>query len=303
MSDLPDAFWGGWIAVITVVSFVGLAWLLVSIYFTDTGPQEAEAEVWDETLREGAHPAPLWWFWMILVLMVFSVIYLMLYPGLGAFEGLLGWSQGSHIQHTSGEYEARFGGVRKEIVARALPALRSDEQVMHSAQRVYDRNCAVCHGYEASGQAATFPNLTDDVWQWGGSAEQIEQSIRQGRNAVMVPWGGTLGEQGVDEVTDYVLAMGRAEELSGLPGQARYNQFCIACHGPMGQGNPVLGAPSLVDEDWLYGGSEEAVRESIAAGRNGVMPAFGRRLDDAQIRMLVAWLTRHGSEAKASARL
>lgn len=292
MSDMPSDFWSGWIAVITIVSFAGLAWLLVSIYFTDTGPQEAESQVWDETLREGAHPAPLWWFWMILVLMVFSVGYLMLYPGLGAFRGALNWSQAGHVQHTSDEYDERFGKLRRETLARPLEELQRDAQVMQSAQRVFDRNCAACHGYEATGQAAMFPNLTDDVWQWGGSPAQIEQSIRQGRNGVMVAWGIALGDQGVDEVVQYVLALGRGEEASTLPGQIRYNQFCVGCHGPAGHGNPVLGAPSLVDDDWLYGESEDAVRHSVAEGRNGIMPAFGRRLDDAQVRMLVAWLTR-----------
>jgi cytochrome c oxidase cbb3-type subunit 3 len=292
MSDMPNEFWGGWIAVITAVSFVGLAWLIVSIYFTDTGPQEAETEVWDENLREGANPAPLWWFWMILILMVFSVGYLMLYPGLGAFRGVLNWSQASHVQHTSDEYEARFGDMRRTIVAAPLGELQRDAQVMQSAQRVYDRNCAVCHGYDAAGQAATFPNLTDAAWQWGGSPEQIEQSIRNGRSAVMVAWESTLGEQGVAEVVEYVLAMAGGSESTGLPGHSRYNQFCIGCHGSAGEGNPVLGAPSLVDGDWLYGGNEEAVRLSVARGRNGIMPAFGQRLDDAQVRMLVAWLTR-----------
>jgi cytochrome c oxidase cbb3-type subunit 3 len=289
---MPNEFWSGWIAVITVVSFAGLAWLLVSIYFTDTGPQEAESEVWDENLREGASPAPLWWFWMILVLMVFSAGYLMLYPGLGAFGGMLNWSQASHVQHTSDEYDLHFGGVRRAIAAMPLEELQRDARVMQSARRVYERNCAVCHGYDAAGQAAMFPDLTDDAWQWGGSAEQVEQSIRNGRNAVMVAWEGTLGEQGVDEVVEYVLEMSRGSDVTGLPGHPRYNQFCIACHGPAGEGNPLLGAPSLADGDWLYGGNEDAVRHSIARGRNGTMPAFGRRLDDVQVRMLVAWLTR-----------
>lgn len=302
MSDMPNDFWSGWIAVITVVSFIGLAWLLVSLYFTDTGPQEAESQVWDETLREGAQPAPLWWFWMILLLMVFSVGYLMLYPGLGAFRGALNWSQAGHVQHTSNDYETRFGELRRKVTATSLEELQEDVDVMDSARRVYDRNCAVCHGYEATGQAAMFPNLTDDAWQWGGAPAQVEQTIRQGRNAVMVAWGPALGDQGVDEVVEYVLALGRGEDAAMLPGQARYAQFCVACHGPSGQGNPVLGAPSLVDADWLYGGSEEAIRYSVAEGRNGIMPAFGDRLDDAQVRMLVAWLTRPGDQVGSGSR-
>jgi cytochrome c oxidase cbb3-type subunit 3 len=161
---------------------------------------------------------------------------------------------------------------------------------MASAQGVYDRNCAVCHGYEAQGQANLFPNLVDDDWQWGGSPAQIEQSIRGGRQAVMVGWDAILGEQGTANVANYVLALsaGAADEH---PGKMQYDQFCIACHAATGEGNPALGGPDLADDIWLYGGSVEAVTESIATGRLGVMPAFGERLDDTQIRLLVALLT------------
>ena len=79
---------------------------------------------------------------------------------------------------------------------------------------------------------------------------------------------------------------------NGHPGQAQYNQLCIACHGLDGSGNTMFGAPSLIDEVWLYGDSDEAVQHSIGVGRTGKMPAFGERLDDTQIRLLVAWLTR-----------
>ena len=83
---------------------------------------------------------------------------------------------------------------------------------------------------------------------------------------------------------------------AGHAGQARYNQLCIACHGPGGEGNPALGAPSLVDDVWLYGNSPEALVHSVAIGRAGVMPAFGERLDDTQIRLLVALLARPSPE-------
>ena len=292
MTDMPSDFWGGYILVVTVVSLIGLAWLVWSVYFSANGHHEGEeAPVWDETLQEGANPAPMWWFWMILILMVFSVLYLMLYPGLGSFSGMLQWSQGGRLQESVAAYEAEFGGLRQLVNDAQLQTLQSQPDYMGSAQRIYDRNCAVCHGYEAQGQASLFPDLTDDIWQWGGSPEQIEQSLRGGRRAVMVGWQQVLGDDGVRNVANYVLqlASGSAE---GAPGQAQYNQLCVACHGIDGSGNPALGAPSLIDDDWLYGNSDAALRESIAIGRNGEMPAFGDRLDDTQIRLLVAWLTR-----------
>jgi cytochrome c oxidase cbb3-type subunit 3 len=137
-----------------------------------------------------------------------------------------------------------------------------------------------------------FPDLTDAEWQWGGSAAQIEQSIRNGRTAAMVSWSQILGgDEGVDRITSYVRALG-TDAANGHPGQDQYNTFCVACHGPTGAGNVALGAPSLVDDVWLYGSSDEAIRTSIADGRAGEMPAFGERLDETQIRLLIALLTR-----------
>lgn len=292
MADMPTGFWAGWIAVVTIVSFVGLGWLIFSVYFSPADEhEESEGPVWDGTLREGSNPAPMWWFWFILILMVFSVLYLMLYPGLGSYAGALKWSQGGRLNESLVAYDAEFGGMRKLIAEAQLETIQADSALLASAQRVFDRNCAVCHGYDAAGQAQHFPDLTDSEWQWGSSPAQIEQSIRAGRNAVMVGWSQILGDEGVVQVSDYVkrLADGAAD---GHPGQVQYNQFCIACHGTDGSGNPALGAPSLVDSIWLYGNSDEALRYSIADGRSGEMPAFGERLDDTQIRLLVALLTK-----------
>jgi cytochrome c oxidase cbb3-type subunit 3 len=204
----------------------------------------------------------------------------------------LKWSQGGRLNASIETYQREFGGVRKLITEAQLETLQAHERYMRSAQRIFDRNCAVCHGYDAAGQASMFPDLTDTEWQWGGSAVQIEQSIRNGRTAAMVSWSQILGgEEGVARVANYVRVLG-SDAASGHPGQGQFNMFCIACHGPDGSGHVAIGAPSLVDTVWLYGSNDAAVHESIANGRSGQMPAFGARLDDTQIRLLVAWLTR-----------
>ena len=221
--------------------------------------------------------------------MVFSVIYLMLYPGLGAYAGALKWSQGGRLTDSFSDYQSEFGGIRELIAQGKLETLRANPSFVSSAQGVFDRNCAVCHGYDAAGQAATFPDLTDADWQWGGTPAQIEQSIRGGRNAVMVGWSAVLGDDGVVQMVDYVKRLG-INSADGHPAQAQYNQLCVACHGIDGKGNPVLGAPNLTDDIWLYGNSNADLRYTIAVGRSGEMPAFGERLDDTQIRLLVMLL-------------
>ncbi|MDX1517067.1 MAG: cytochrome-c oxidase, cbb3-type subunit III [Woeseiaceae bacterium] len=289
---MPTDFWSGWIIVVTLVSLAALAWMIFSVYAPAEDEPEHDSPVWDETLTEGSNPAPLWWFWLILALMVLSVLYLMLYPGLGSFRGALNWSQGGRLEESLSRYAQEFGGVRKLVAEARFETLHEDDALMRSAQRIYDRNCAVCHGYEAQGQANLFPNLVDDEWQWGGSTAQIDHSIRLGRQAVMVGWAQVLGgDDGVQRVVDYVRVLG-TDAAPGHPGQVQYNMFCVACHGADGGGNVALGAPNLVDDIWLYGDSDEALTHSIAIGRNGVMPAFGDRLDETQIRLLTALLTR-----------
>lgn len=290
MGDMPNDFWSGWIATLTLVSLFGLAWLTFSVYFSKREDEEEVEPVWDGNLREGSNPAPIWWFWLLFSSLIFSVVYLMLYPGLGSFQGALKWSQGGRITENLERYDDEFGSVRRLIASGDLQTLQQDDDVMRSAQRVFDRNCAVCHGYDAQGQASLFPDLTDGEWQWGGSPEQIEQSIRGGRTAIMVGWQQVLGDAGVDNIMGYLDVIGTSVG-EGHPGQAPYNQSCVACHGADGKGNALLGAPDLTDDIWLYGGNQDAIRHSIAIGRTGEMPAFGDRLDDAQVRLLVALLT------------
>lgn len=290
MADLPTGFWSGWIIVLTCVSLATLLWIILSVYFAPNASEHPEAEpVWDNDLREGSNAPPLWWFWMLLSALVFSLVYLMLYPGLGSYKGLLNWSQGSRIVESYANFEESFQGARAEIANADLSDIQNDLGLMQIAERIFKRECSACHGPDARGQASLFPNLMDIDWQWGSSAEQIEQTIRGGRVANMLAWQSILGDENVHQVADYVTKFGEAD---GHPGQAIYQQNCAACHGLDGVGNPLLGAPDLTDNIWLYGGDLESVTQTIAAGRSGVMPSFAKRLDDAQIKLLVAMLAR-----------
>jgi cytochrome c oxidase cbb3-type subunit 3 len=301
MTNLPSDFWAGWITVITVVSLIGLAWLVYSVYFVNRSDTGVEHQVWDETLREGTAAAPLWWFWLIVALLAITVVYLMLYPGLGSYRGALEWSQGGRIAESAERYEAEFGAARARIAAADVVTLRADAAVLASASSVFRNHCAACHGEEARGQADLFPNLTDRDWQWGGEAVAIEQTITAGRQAIMPPWQPVLGDAGVAAVADYVASLSAARNATGeiapSEGKKQYETYCSACHGVDGGGTAALGAPALNDDIWLYGGSPSAIRASISGGRSGVMPPFAGRLEPAQIKMLVAWLGRERAEA------
>ena len=194
MADLPSDFWGGWIVTITVASFIALLWLVIDVY--RSGPDKNEDLVWDETLREGAKPAPIWWFWFILALMTISVIYVMLYPGLGQWRGALGWSMGSRIAERHVDYESEFGDVRRSLLRQPLAALAESEAAMTSAWHVFNNHCSSCHGRDAAGQAKTFPDLRDSAWQWGADESQIVATIHSGRQAAMPGWSTVVGQEG-----------------------------------------------------------------------------------------------------------
>lgn len=170
-------------------------------------------------------------------------------------------------------------------------------------QRIFGNFCSQCHGTAAQGYPG-FPNLSDDAWIYGGAPATIKTSIAQGRMAAgMIPWGASLGEGGVVDATEFVLSLsGRAADEDAVArGRTHYMTFCIACHGPEGKGNQLLGAPNLTDDAWIYGGGRETIATSIAEGRNGVMPAHGDLLDEARIHLVAAWVYSLSAQAPATA--
>lgn len=293
MADMPTSFWSGWIAVITLVSLTGLVWLLFSIYFSAEEQDSKHGDVvWDETLNEGEHPAPLWWFWLILSLLIFSSIYLILYPGLGAYRGVLNWSHDTRLEQSVARLEQDYKTIRQGILNTPLATLQQDHSVMTAARGIFNRNCTVCHGEQGKGQADSFPDLMNEEWQWGGDVAQLEKIIRNGTRAAMPAWGKILGEQGVSDVIQHLRSINRTNPATeNDKGKTIFGQYCIACHGADGTGNPALGAPNLTDDVWLYGNTDAQLTTTIKQGRNGVMPSFKSRLDDTEVHMLLAWLT------------
>lgn len=297
MANMPSDFWSGWIITLTVVSLAAVAWLLFTVYFSPKAIEEEKkieenGPVWDEDIHEGHAAPPMWWFWGLFAALVFTAGYLMLYPGLGSYKGFMEWSQDGRVRAAYQAYEDTFQPARETIERLSLAELQESPQFMKAAETIFKSNCAVCHGADAQGQADLFPNLMDEEWLWGGTPQAIEHSIRHGRNGTMPGWGNVLNNRQVADLTDYVMKLGQ-ESTYNHPGESTFGQFCATCHGADGRGNQMLGAPDLTNDIWLYGGNKEELTRTIMWGRTGVMPAFGERLTDTQIKLLVAWITRN----------
>ncbi|KEA62785.1 Cytochrome c oxidase subunit CcoP [Marinobacterium lacunae] len=290
-----SAFWSAWVSVITLAVILGCTWLLFA-----TRKSEKHKETTEETLghefdgiEEYDNPLPKWWFQMFLGTVIFGLGYLALYPGLGNFQGLLGWSSHGQWEEEMAHAEEQYRPVFQKYAALSIEQLQSEEDGLKMGQRMFSNNCAVCHGSAGTG-AYGFPNLTDNDWLYGGEPQTLITTIANGRNGGMPAWGQVLGEDGVRDVTSYVLSLsGAADSLDGdavARGQSQFQALCAACHGADGKGTQALGAPNLTDNTWLYGGSFEQVAHSIRNGRAGVMPAHKDLLSDEKIHLIAAYV-------------
>jgi len=290
-----NSFWNWFVIIISIASILGCWWLLhwtKGVSDREDGEIGSTGHVWDENIRELNAPLPRWWLHLFNITIVFALVYLLLFPGLGNVPGMLNWSQSaqynSELEAATLAQEPVFARFREMDPA----ALIADAEANEIGQRLFGNNCAMCHGSDARG-ASGFPNLADGDWLYGGSFDQVLTSINKGRVGTMPPWGAVLGEDGVSEVVAYVQQLAGQEVDSQLAeaGKARYSTVCIACHGMDGTGNQALGAPNLTNNIWLYGGDTASIADSVNTGRAGKMPAHENLLNEDRRRLLAAYVS------------
>jgi cytochrome c oxidase cbb3-type subunit 3 len=306
MADYTSSLWDYYVAIISVASILACAVLLKVTSRRRTGEVSTQTtgHVWDEDLGEYNNPLPRWWMGLFYLTIVFSLGYLVLYPGLGSYSGTLGWSSVAQHRDEVERAQAQSAPLYQRFAAKDIMQLAGDPEARAVGQKLFLNNCAQCHSADAAGSRG-FPNLTDRDWLYGGDAQAIEASILNGRSGAMPPFGATLGDDGVKNVAHYVLALaGRTHDsIRAARGQETFKTTCFACHGADGKGNPALGAPNLTDGVWLHGSSEAAIIETIAKGRTSAMPAHKELLGEARVRLLAAYVygLSHGANESAAA--
>lgn len=285
------SFWSAWVIVLTAFTIVAITWVLFANRKRDSGVSERTTGHEYDGIEEYDNPLPAWWFWMFAITVIWGVAYLIAYPGMGNFPGLLGWTQLEQHEREVAAADEKYRAMRDRYLAMPVEEIADDPALRKMGQRIFGNNCAQCHGADAKGSFG-FPNLTDGDWIWGGSPDAIKATLINGRKAAMPPWEAILGDSGIAEATAYVLSLnGRdADPAQVAAGETHFKTYCAACHGTDGKGNAALGAPNLTNGIWLYGGSESQIAHSLRAGRNGVMPAFGETLSEDKIHILTAWV-------------
>ncbi len=296
MSDFNSEFWNWYIILPTIFGIIWCFWLVwwMSSSSANTVGKEDEdtGHIWDDDLKEYNNPLPRWWLGMFYITLVFGIIYLALYPGLGTYEGYLNWTSKQSYEDEMAVAEAKYGPLFAKYQSQDLESVSQDAQARKIGERLFLNYCSTCHGSDARG-ARGFPNLRDNDWLWGGDANTIKQSIMDGRKGVMPAWGQPLGgAEGVSNVTEFVLSLSGREHdaAAAAKGQTQFNVFCIACHGADGKGNQALGAANLTDNIWLHGTSRERISESIDKGREGHMPAHSDFLGEAKVHLIAAYI-------------
>lgn len=263
---------------------------------------------WDG-VKELDTPLPKWWLYVFYATIIWSIGYYVLYPAWPSFSshttGLLNYSARTDIARDLREQAEQRAPYVTRIRQASLEQIRSEPQLLGFAiaggRSVFADNCAGCHGSSGAG-AKGFPNLADDDWLWGGDLQAIHATIRAGirsahpdsRLSQMPRFGldSMLTTAQINDVAEYVLSLSATEtdKSAAQRGTAVFAENCVTCHGDKGQGNAELGAPNLADKIWLYGGDKTSVVQVIATARNGVMPAWADRLDEATIKMLTVYV-------------
>lgn len=264
---------------------------------------------WDG-IEELNNPLPRWWLWTLYATIIWAVGYTILFPAWplvsGATSGLLGWSTRGNVAAEIAAADMAQSDLRADLEATDLNVLQADAPLhrfaVQAGASLFANNCAQCHGAGAAG-AKGYPNLLDDNWLWGGQIEQIAYTIRHGiRNtedpdahfSEMPTFGDILTRPEIETLVTHVQSLpDGADPLAG-PGGQLFADNCAACHGEDAKGNRDMGAPNLTDAIWLYGGDTDALTTTIGKARFGVMPAWGSRLDEAEVRALAAYVHQLG---------
>ncbi|MBM2290972.1 cytochrome-c oxidase, cbb3-type subunit III [Sulfitobacter pseudonitzschiae] len=268
---------------------------------------ETTGHSWDG-IEELNNPLPRWWLWTLYLCIIWAIGYTIAYPAWpmisGATQGVMGWSTRANVAAEITAHEAANAELVTQLVAADMPTLPQDADLNRYAiargGAVFRANCSQCHGSGAAG-AKGYPNLLDDDWLWGGDIDAIMTTVRHGirntldddaRYSAMPAFGDMLEPAEIDAVVEHVVSLSSSDFDAALAAQGVtvFADNCASCHGDEGLGNREMGAPNLADAIWLYGGDRATLHTTVEQARFGVMPPWGPRLKEADIRAVSAYV-------------
>lgn len=272
---------------------------------------ETTGHEWDG-LKELNNPLPRWWLWVWAATAIWSVWCFVVYPAWptldGATKGTSGYTQAKELAESQDEILARQSAYLEKFEEASFKKIMNDPELyefaMAGGRAAFKENCATCHGTGGAGSKG-YPNLNDDDWLWGGTVDEIHLTLEHGirvqgsydtRVSQMPAFGRDklLNKKQINDVVDYVVALGGGAGSTALPGHQIFQENCASCHGANGQGLQEFGAPNLTDGIWLYGEKRSDIYETVVNSRAGMMPAWNKRLPENTIKQLSIYIHQLG---------
>lgn len=278
--------------------------------FDEATQTETTGHEWDG-IKELDTPMPRWWLWTFYATIVWGIGFVILYPAWpmvnGATPGLLGYSSRGVVAAEVAALREAQAPLDARILATPIAEIRSDPELERFAiaggGAVFRNNCGQCHGAGGQGALGGFPNLLDDEWLWGGTLDEIQQTITHGirydadsdtRFSQMPAFGEVLEPAQIDDLVQYVLQISGQDNdaAQATAGKELFLTNCASCHGEDGKGLTEFGTPNLTDPIWLYGGDAATIRHTITYARYGIMPSFSlnNRLRPEDIRKVALYV-------------
>lgn len=259
-------------------------------------------------IKELNSPVPRVVFFFIAVTHIYAVVAWFLLPtwplGQTFTKGLLGIDQKTAVEADLAAATAARADWTEALATADFDEVRTDPDLMAralaTARPLFGQNCQMCHGKDGIGGPG-YPRLNDDIWLWGGTAEEIATTLRVGINsdhpdshvAQMPAFGHDelLTRPEIAVVADYVQTLSIGV-VQGDPseGALLFQTNCAACHGEDAKGVEGSGAPNLTDADWVYGADAAIILQALMLGRQGKMPSWESRLSEAEIRALALYV-------------
>lgn len=268
---------------------------------------ETTGHSWDG-IEELNNPLPRWWLWTLYATIIWGVGYTIAYPAWpmvsGATAGLLGFSTRTEVAADIAEHQAQNNALEQALTSANLttlaPASDLHRYAVARGGSVFRAQCSQCHGSGAAG-AVGYPNLLDSDWLWGGDIDNIALSVTHGirndtdedaRYSEMPAFRDLLDKAETRAVVEYVVSLSAPEfdETLAAAGAPVFADNCASCHGAEATGDRELGAPNLADAIWLYGGDRATLTQTVQDARFGIMPAWGQRLSDADVRAVSVYV-------------
>ena len=271
---------------------------------------ETTGHNWDG-IKELNNPAPRWWLWIFIISCVWALGYWLVYPSWPVFseienarggtKGKIGWTQYKQLKSSQAEIIARKSAYLKRFQFASFEEISNDPELyafaISGGKSAFKDNCATCHGTGGEG-AKGYPNLNDDDWLWGGSVNEIFETIKYGirskhdetRISQMPSFEEILDKKEIDTLAFYVKNLSEIDDYF-VEYQELYDNNCASCHGEKGYGNKDVGAPNLADKIWFYiDGDINSISEQIKYPKHGVMPNWNERLNEETLRQLAIFV-------------